>query len=273
MQKKTVFITGASTGIGLETALYFQQHGWNVAATMRSPEKASPRLKKANVMIIRLDVTDLESIKHAFAEALDGFGQIDAVVNNAGYGLSGPFEGATEAQIKRQFDTNVFGLMNVTREILPYFRHQQKGRIINIASMGGRLTFPYYSLYHSTKWAVEGFSESLHYELKPLGIRVKIIEPGATLTDFSDRSNDSTIHQAPTDYQELCEVGFKNMANSANQGSKPEKIAKAIFKAATDNSSRLRYLVGFDGQALMTLRHLIPNTWFFAFVRAVVFKR
>jgi NADP-dependent 3-hydroxy acid dehydrogenase YdfG len=185
--EKVVLITGASSGIGKETAKLFQAKNWKVAATMRSPEKAEDLQKIVDLECLRLDVTDIESIKSAIAETLDKFGRIDAVVNNAGYGLIGPFEAATPEQIEKQFQTNVFGLMNVYREVLPYFREQRRGFIVNVASVGGRVTFPLYSLYHATKWAVEGFSESLQYELEQFNIRVKIIEPGPIKTDFYGR--------------------------------------------------------------------------------------
>ena len=159
---------------------------------MRTPEKSEDLQKIADLETFRLDVTDVDSIKSAIDETLEKFGRIDAVVNNAGYGLVGAFEAATQEQIEKQFQTNVFGLMNVCREILPYFREQKRGTIVNVASVGGRITFPFYSLYHATKWAVEGFRESLQYELEQFNIRVKIIEPGPIKTDFYDRSQDVT---------------------------------------------------------------------------------
>jgi len=149
--EKVVFITGASSGIGRETAKLFQAKNWKVAATMRSPEKEEDLQKIVDLRCLRLDVTDINSIKAAINETLERFGRIDAVVNNAGFAVVGPFEAATPEQIKKQFDTNVFGLMNVCREILPYFREQKRGFIVNIASVGGRVTFPLYSLYNSTK--------------------------------------------------------------------------------------------------------------------------
>src|SRR5215216_677679 len=181
---KTILITGASTGIGKATALLFQQRGWKVAATMRSPEKADDLKGLNNLACIRLDVTDISSIRQAITDVISQFGSIDAVVNNAGYGMVGPFEASTVEQVERQFATNVFGLMNVTRELLPHFRARGAGTFINISSMGGRITFPLYSVYHATKWAVEGFSESLQFELRQLNIKVKIVEPGPIKTDF-----------------------------------------------------------------------------------------
>src|SRR5438128_7716934 len=181
---QVVLITGASSGIGNETAKLFQSKNWKVAATMRTPEKAEDLKRIVDIECIRLDVTDVDSVKAAIAETLEKFGRIDAVVNNAGLAVVGPFEAATPEQIDQQFQTNVFGVMNVCREILPYFREQKRGIIVNVASMGGRLTFPLYSLYHASKWALEGFSEALQFEIKEFGIKVKIIEPGPIKTDF-----------------------------------------------------------------------------------------
>ncbi len=184
MTNKTVLITGSSSGIGKATVLRFQQAGWNVAATMRSPEKEAELGKLEGIALVRLDVTSEDSIAAAIGETIQRFGAIDVVVNNAGYGLVGPFEASTPEQVRRQFETNVFGLMNVVRAVLPHIRERRAGVIVNVASMGGRITFPLYSPYHGTKWAVEGFSEGLQFELEQFGIRVKIIEPGAIKTDF-----------------------------------------------------------------------------------------
>ncbi|MGZ3688241.1 MAG: SDR family oxidoreductase, partial [Bdellovibrionota bacterium] len=200
-QNQTVLITGSSAGIGRETALFFHQQGWNVSATMRSPEKSTIP-KDARLITPRLDVTDVKSIESAWKETEEKFGRIDAVVNNAGFGLTGPFEAANPEQIRRQFETNVFGLMTVCRTAIRAWREKnQQGNLVNVASMGGRLTVPYYSVYHSSKWAVEGFTEGLHYELAPIGIRVKLIEPGAIKTEFYDRSADNTDASAPAQYQ------------------------------------------------------------------------
>ena len=270
---KTVLITGASTGIGRATALYFQQQGWNVVATMRTPAKETQLATLPNVTLLPLDVTQPESIKSALAAAFAKFGKLDAVVNNAGYALSGVFEAYTPEQIRRQFETNLFGLMEVCRQTLPYFRKQHAGTLVNVASMGGRLTVPLYSSYHSTKWAVEGFSESLHYELLPLGIRVKIIEPGAIKTDFYERSADVAKVDGLPDYQETVAVATANMNAAGDKGEKPEVVAKAIFQAASDTSNRLRYTVGGDAKMLLLLRRLLPETWFYGIVRSQVMKK
>jgi NAD(P)-dependent dehydrogenase (short-subunit alcohol dehydrogenase family) len=272
MTTKTVLITGCSTGIGHATAEYFQQQGWNVAATMRTPAKAKKLARLKNVICPALDVTKAESIKAAVDKTIKTFGAIDVVVNNAGYGLTGPFEGADEAQIRRQFDTNVIGMMAVTRALLPHFRQQQQGCVVNIASVGGRVTFPLYSLYHSTKWAVEGFSESLRYELAPLNIQVKIIEPGAIKTDFYDRSNDSTDAAAPDDYQAYSKRVMGNLNALGQKGSPPSDVAATIFRAASDGSSRLRYPVGMDAKALLLLRRLTSDTVYSEIIKTAMIR-
>ncbi len=186
--KKSVLITGCSSGIGAAAAKVFSDHGWNVAATMRSPEQGEALRALPGVKVLALNVTDKASIGAAVRQTLQDFGSIDALVNNAGYGLFGPFETASQEVIKRQFDTNLFGLFDVTRAVLPSMREHQTGVIVNVASIGGLTTFPMNSLYHATKYAVVGFSESLGYELAPFGIQVKVIAPGGVATDFAGRS-------------------------------------------------------------------------------------
>ncbi len=271
--KKTVLITGSSTGIGRATALYFQKRGWNVAATMRTPAKEKELSQLPGVTCIALDVNRADSIRQGLEEAISAFGKLDAVVNNAGYALNGPFEAYTQEQIRRQFETNVFGLMEVCRQVLPHFRTHRSGTLVNIASMGGRLTFPLYSSYHSTKWAVEGFSESLHYELRPLGIRVKIVEPGAIKTDFMERSADVVTADGLPDYKQFVDVATANYNHAGNNGAPSSLVAESIFKAASDSSDRLRYTVGTDARGLLAVRGLIPESWFYSLIRSIVLRK
>jgi len=268
--EKVILITGASSGIGLETAKLFQAKNWKVAATMRNPEKAESLQNIADIECIRLDVTDCDSIKSAIAQTLEKFGRIDAVVNNAGYGLIGPFEAASQEQIEKQFQTNVFGLMNVCREILPYFRERKKGMIVNVASVGGRITFPFYSLYHSTKWAVEGFSESLHYELAQFNIKVKIIEPGPIKTDFYDRSKDVTKKEGLTAYDYLFEKAEANMQKAGADAPDGSIVAQTIYDAVTDGSRRMRY--GVNTKGILAARKFLPDSLFFPVIRKVILK-
>ncbi|HOS47988.1 MAG TPA: SDR family oxidoreductase [Bacteroidia bacterium] len=270
--KKTIVITGASSGIGKSIALLFAAKGWNVAATMRNPSKTNDFQSIPSIKTYALDVTSESSIQSAFASIMNDFSRIDVVVNNAGYGATGIFEKSTDEQVRLQFDTNVFGLMNVTREALRYFRNAKNGTIINITSMGGLITFPFYSVYHGTKWAVVGFSESLAFELRHLNIKVKCVEPGAIKTDFYDRSMDLFKNPSITDYDRYEEVVYKNTQQAGQNAPGPEVVALTVYKAATDNSNKLRYPVGGLSPILLMLRKLLPLSWFTKIVTSQVEK-
>lgn len=269
-KNKTVLITGCSTGIGKVTAAHFQAYGWNVAATMRRPELETELTELENVKCIALDVRDENSIRNAINETMSAFGGIDVVVNNAGFGILGAFEASTPESIRNQFDTNVFGVMNVTRAILPYFREKRKGVIINVASTGGRMTWPLASLYHGTKWAVEGFSESLRYELRPFGIKVKIVEPGAIRTDFHGRSQEFAQKEGLVAYDEYVNRVMPNIQEQGAKAPEPDVVAEAIYKAANDGSNRIRYQAGSGAGAFMFLRRVLPTRFFNWMVRRVV---
>lgn len=268
--EKVVFITGASSGIGRETAKLFQAKNWKVAATMRSPEKEEDLRKIVDLECLRLDVTDTNSIKAAINETLERFDRIDAVVNNAGFALVGPFEAATPEQIERQFQTNVFGIMNVCREILPYFREQKRGFIVNVASVGGRVTFPLYSLYNSTKWAVEGFSESLQYELDQFNVRVKIIEPGPIKTDFYGRSQDVISKEGLTAYDYFIARAMPNLQNAGENAPDASVVAQTIYDAVTDGSKKLRYPVNTKG--MLAARRFLPDSVFMKIMKRAILK-
>lgn len=268
---KTILITGASTGIGRATALYFSARGWQVAATLRKPETADETLRLApNVRLFALDVLDDASIVQAVEQVITAFGGVDVLVNNAGYGAVGAFEAASPQQIRRQFDTNVMGLMAVTQALLPHFRERKGGTIINISSMGGRITFPLYSLYHGTKWAVEGFSESLQFELRPFGIRVKLVEPGAIKTDFYSRSQDLITKPGLSAYDSYVTRSLAKMQAAGARAVGPEVVAAKIWQAANDASYRLRYPVGSGAPFLLFLRWLLPYRWWVAIVKGQV---
>ena len=243
---KTIVITGSSSGIGKATAKHFAAQGWRVAATMRKPENETELGELENVSLYQLDVTDEASIAGATEKILADMGTVDVVLNNAGYGLVGPFEAASMAQIRSQFETNVFGLMEVTRAFLPHFRANKAGMFLNVSSIGGLITFPLISLYHSTKWAVEGFSESLSYELGSLGIQVKLIEPGGVATDFGGRSMTFAMDENLPDYNEIVGKFQTAMRNSGLGSSTAEFLAEGIYEATTDGKSQMRYLIGPD---------------------------
>jgi NAD(P)-dependent dehydrogenase (short-subunit alcohol dehydrogenase family) len=269
---KTVLITGASTGIGLATAKLFQQQGWNVVATMRSPQKDTELSSLANVLCLAVDVAQVATIHAAIDRAIAQFGTIDVVINNAGYALIGAFEACSMADIRGQFETNVFGLMEVTRAILPHFRLRKQGIVVNVASIGGRTAFPIYSPYHATKWAVEGFSESLQYELRQFNIRVKIIEPGPIKTDFYGRSITVAKQAGLTAYDEYIQRTLPQLDRAGETGSPPEVTAQVIYRAATDGSWKLRYPAGGNAGLLLGLRKLLPDAWFTGLMRRSIEK-
>lgn len=266
----TLLLTGSSSGIGRATAELFAARGWNVAATMRSPVKAAAWAEGERIAPVRLDVTEPASIRSAIGETIARFGAIDAVVNNAGYGLVGPFEATTPESVERQFATNVFGVMNVVREVLPHLRERRSGVLVTVASMGGRITFPLYSAYHGTKWAVEGFTESLGYELEPFGIRVKIVEPGPIRTDFYGRSMDVAGKPGLTAYDSFVGRAMPNMQKAGETAPGPEAVARVVWSAVTDGSTKLRYSA--NSAPILTLRKLLPDGLFSSVVKAVVLR-
>lgn len=264
---KTILITGASSGIGKATAKKFSSEGWNVIATMRSPEKEQ-ELKNSNTMLVtKLEVTDMKSIQIAIDAGIVKFGKIDALMNNAGVGTFGAFETATQEQAEQLFNVNVYGYMNVTRAILPHFRKNGHGTLLNVSSQGGRITFPTCSLYHATKFAIEGFTESLSYELISENIEVKIIEPGATDTSFVGSANmgkEDTI----TNYQKFDKTALETYSrlNEKTQSTSGD-IAEIIFEAANDKSGRLRYMVGKDTERLLYARNTMTDQQYVDYMR------
>jgi NAD(P)-dependent dehydrogenase (short-subunit alcohol dehydrogenase family) len=263
--RQSVLLTGTSSGIGRSAARHFAARGWNVAATMRSPEKEKELGALPNVKLYRLDVTDSASIESALHAAERDFGRLDAVVNNAGYGLDGVFEAMSDDVIRQQFETNVFGLMRVTRAAIPILRARGGGSIVQVASMGGRLAFPLFSIYHATKWAVEGFTESLHYELRAAKIRLKLIEPGTIKTEFYGRSRVVVGSELP-DYREIVERAERVSQAPARDGVAPEVVAHAIERAALHRGRRMRFPIGRPAPLLLALKRVLPESWFFSLI-------
>lgn len=265
---QSIVITGSSSGIGKATAKYFAEQGWKVAATMRKPENETELNQLENVSLYALDVTDPASITNAAEQIINDFGQVDVLLNNAGYGSYGILEVSTEEKIRRQFDVNVVGLLMTTKAFLPNMRENGSGIIINVSSMGGKIAFPLGTLYHGTKWAVEGMSEALSFELASIGIKVKIVEPGGVKTDFGGRSFDLNIEGAPEEYMPLVQQFIAGVeASAAALPSEAIDIAKVIYEAASDGSDRMRYIAGPDAEQLIEARKGMEDAEFFALIK------
>ncbi|GGN12226.1 short-chain dehydrogenase/reductase [Dyadobacter beijingensis] len=264
----TILITGASSGIGKATAQLFHAKGWNVIATMRRPEEEPELGALENIWVTKLDVLDSESIRKAVEGGIARFGKIDVLLNNAGYGAYGPLESFSRESIVRQFDTNVIGLLDVSKAVLPHFRSRKSGVIINISSIGGKMTFPLGALYHGTKFAVEGISESLSFEVAQFGGKVKIVEPGAIATDFAGRSIDFSNDESLTDYQPLVDRFAAAIGPMFENASPASLVAEVIFEAATDGSDRLRYTAGADAETIIASRAGSDDTAFLGAIKS-----
>ncbi len=262
---KTILITGASTGLGRATAQLFAAKGWNVIATMRNPGKETELDKIGGVTVLPLDVTNPAQIAETAGKAL-ALGPIDVLFNNAGYGLAGAFEGAADAQLVDEINTNLLGVMRVTQAFLPAMRERGQGTIITTTSIGGLVTFPFNSVYHATKWGLEGWSESLAFELEPFGIRVKTVAPGGIATDFAGRSLVFTTHPAY-----MAAIG-KTMAAFTNperrsSSSTAEQIAEVVYEAAIDQSDHVTFVAGADAKVSYAQRLAIGIDAFRAGIR------
>ncbi len=251
--QKVAIVTGSSTGIGYETSLALARDGFLTYATMRNVNKAenikSIATKESLPLHVKqLDVTDDISVKNAVqAISSETGGRIDALVNNAGYGLNGAFEDFSMDEIKAQYETNFFGLIRVTQAVLPTMRRQKSGTIVNISSGAGRFGFPSGSAYVSTKFAIEGLSESMSYELEPFGIKVVIVEPGVIRTNFG---NGLVVAKKSQDPNSPYSMMMKKIANAFEQmtknASSPDLVANVVLNAVKDENPNLRYLAGND---------------------------
>jgi len=265
---QTILITGASSGIGKATAKYFQENGWNVVATMRTPEEETELTKLDNVLVTHLDVQDSASIKKAVGTGIDTFGKIDVLLNNAGYGSYGVLEATPMEKIRHQFDVNVIGLLETTKAVLPHFRENKNGVIINISSIGGKMSFPLGTLYHGSNFAVEGLTEALSFEMESIGVKVKIVEPGMIKTDFGGRSLDFNNDEKLTEYQELVGKVFAAFGPLAESGSEAVVVAEVIYRAATDGTNQLRYTAGPDAAKIVASRKAADDETFIGGIKA-----
>lgn len=259
---RTVLLTGCSSGIGAATAARLARNGWDVWATARRPEVLGD-LAAAGCHTLPLDVTDEQSMSTAVDAVLDGAGRIDALVNNAGYSQSGALESLDVEDVRRQFETNVFGLLRLTQLVLPGMREQRSGRIVNIGSMGGKLTFPGGGAYHASKYAVEALSDALRYEVSGFGIKVVLVEPGLITTNFEA----AVAAGMPTGdgpyaaFNEAVQAATSEAYDGpmARFGGPPEAVAKVIEKALTKASPKPRYTVTVSAPAAMAARRVLGD--------------
>ena len=261
---KIVLITGATAGIGRTTALHLAQLGHHVIATGRKPAelakvKADAGATKLDTVL--LDVTSPASIAAAVGEVdkLTSGRGIDVLVNNAGFGILGPTSEITEAEMRRQYETNVFGLMNVTRAFLPRMRERRAGRIINVSSVGGRMTLPYFGVYNSTKYAVESLSDALRYELRPFGIDVAMIEPGVIRTNFESTAVTGLGQFAATPYASAV-AKYEQISKMVDKfASNPIVIARAIARAVRARRPAARYVAPRTTYFVLWMSAMLPT--------------
>jgi NAD(P)-dependent dehydrogenase (short-subunit alcohol dehydrogenase family) len=267
---KVALVTGSSSGIGFETSLMLARAGFNTYASMRNLEKSKniteiAKKEKLPLQVVQLDVNNDGSVKDAIVKILKADQRIDVLINNAGYGLFGSVEDTSIEEIKAQFETNFFGVVRVTQQVLPLMRRQNSGTIVNVSSVGGRIGLPALSAYHSTKFALEGLSESIAFELEPFGIRVVIIEPGVIRTNILNSSSSAKKALDPkSPYFSLSQKlndNFKSMMES-EISSPPEEVAKVILQAVTSENPQLRYSVGDDAANLIHARKNMPDKEF-----------
>jgi NAD(P)-dependent dehydrogenase (short-subunit alcohol dehydrogenase family) len=267
-KKKVAIITGSSSGIGFETSLILARNGFHTYAAVRNLDKSQPLIDMAkkdglSIQAIELDVSNDKSVKDAINRVLSENKRIDVVVNNAGYALVGSFEDLSMDEIKSQFETNFFGAIRVIQAILPSMRNQRNGRIVNVSSMGGRMAIPLDSAYHGTKFALEGLSESLQYEVEQFGIKIIIIEPGAIKSNFFNNLKMASKAQRPdspyTQMMQKLNAGFSFILENAAH---PVEVAKVILAAVTSEDPQLRYTVGDDAAMILQAKRTMSDTEF-----------
>lgn len=275
--KRTVLVTGCSSGIGLATCHVLSRNNFMTYGTVRNLSKAKKIQDLINgenlsLKILRLDVNDNQSIKIAVKKILTDTGRIDVLINNAGYGMFGPVEEITTQEVKKQFETNFFGTIRLIKAIVPIMRKQGNGTIVNISSMVGRFGVPLNSAYVSSKFAVEGLSESISFELEEFGIRVIVIEPGVVKSDFFQNVKVKGMNlESP--YQKLMErrVNFldKAMKNSLTSS---YDVADTIFDALNSKDPKFRYVIGNDATNSLRMRNSLSDRKFMEWIRAGIFQ-
>lgn len=262
MERQVAVVTGASSGIGRETARLFAEKGFIVYGAARRVERME-ELKQIGVRLLAMDVTDDTSLVRGVGEILRNENRIDVLVNNAGYGSYGALEDVPVSEARRQFEVNVFGLGRLTQLVLPQMRKQQSGRIINISSIGGRISEPGGAWYHATKFAVEGLSDCLRMELKQFHIDVVVIQPGGIKTEWNAISRENLMKTSGSSaYQDMARKQVNLLARADSMGSSPVVIAKVIARAALTRRPRTRYAAGMGAKPILFFRKILPDRVF-----------
>lgn len=257
MDKKVIIITGASSGFGLTTAELLASQGHRVYGICRR------EMQHQHIAFMQCDVRDTETITLKIKEIYEKEGRIDVLINNAGMGIGGALELATEEEIDIQMNINFRGCVNMCQKVLPYMRRQRHGKIINLSSIGGIIGLPYQGYYSASKFAIEGFSEALSAEVKGFGISVAIVEPGDFATNFTANRKNSEQTLNDPDYGPIFKKSLKLIENEESKGLNPDIVAKKILSIVNSKHSRLRYVVAnFEQHASVLLKKLIPGNWF-----------
>lgn len=264
MTHKTVLITGTSTGIGNATALHFAANGWNVAATVRNKSDVFFDADSPHARNFLLDVTHQEECEKVMHDVLKTFGGLDVLINNAGLATMGPFEETSETAVQDQFQTNVFGALTLTKSVLPYFRKQRQGTIVVLSITAGRVGIPLYSIHCASKSALEGFFESLRFEVKPFNINIRIIEPGSYRSEIISNGNKYDRIQVDGVYEKNTQKQLDGLRRYDVNRKDPREVAEAIWNAVHNDSNQLRYVVGEDALKMVKIRKEMTDEQLFS---------
>jgi NAD(P)-dependent dehydrogenase (short-subunit alcohol dehydrogenase family) len=257
-QRQVAVVTGSSTGIGLETSLVLAKEGFSTYATMRNLDKSADITSKAAkedlpLTVLQMNVDDDKSVNDTIEKIINDKGRIDVVVNNAGYALVGAFEETSIMDGRAQMETNFFGTVRVIKAVLPIMRNQRRGIIVNVTSIGGRVAIPFDSFYHASKFALEGLSESLQYEIEPFGVKVVLIEPGAVKSDFwKNLKLNRNIEDSP--YRPVIQKLTESFEKMTQNAIPPEQVARIILKAVISDNPDFRNIVGEDAKSILEVR-------------------
>lgn len=274
--QKVALVTGSSSGIGFETSLALARDGYHTYASMRDTKKSKPLLELAKkesqpISVIELDVDKPDSIKSAIKQIVSEKQRIDVLVNNAGYGIFGCLEDLTIEEIKEQFETNFFSIIRMIQEVAPIMRSQKSGSIVNVSSVAGRIGFPASPAYISSKFALEGLSESLRYELSPFGINIIIIEPGVIKTNFFSSMKMPKTPKPDSPYRDITQKVVSGVKMMAEMGTEPVEVANTIVKALKEKNPLPRYSVGNDAAMFLEAKRMKTDIEFENYLKKELF--